>query len=88
MTIDGVGTYQATATQNPPAVYEELSTNYDVRNATFEEIVEISNVLYNSGEITLKEHAVITFDFERATNNLKQNAPGTISSDFICTKRQ
>lgn len=61
---------------------EDISTKYDVRNATFDEIVEMSNELYEAGEISLKEHAVLTFDFGRATTNLKQNAPGYIPSSF------
>lgn len=66
----------ATTPKNSSTVYEELSGKYDVRNATFEEVVEISNVLYGAGEISLAEHALITFDYERATNYLKRNAPG------------
>lgn len=64
------------------ALYEEISNKYDVRNATFEEIVEMSNELYKAGEISFKEHAVLTFDFGRATNHLKQNAPGYILTSF------
>lgn len=64
------------------AFYEEISNKYDVRNATFEEIVEMSNELYEAGEISLKDHAVLTFDFGRATNHLKQNAPGYIPNSF------
>lgn len=61
-------------------LYKELSSRYDVRNATFEEVVEISNALYKAGEITFKEHALITFDYGRATNYLKRNAPGVPSN--------
>ncbi|MGG0670067.1 hypothetical protein [Sporosarcina koreensis] len=61
-------------------VYEELSSRYDVRNATFGELVELSSALYEAGEISLKEHALITFDYERATNYLKRNAPGVPSN--------
>lgn len=61
-------------------LYKELSSRYDVRNATFKEVVEISNALYEAGEISFKEHTLMTFDFERATNYLKQNAPGVPSS--------
>ncbi|MEK5038493.1 hypothetical protein [Sporosarcina sp. FSL K6-3457] len=66
----------ATTQKDSSTVYEELSGKYDVRNATFDEIVAISNTLYEAGEISLKEHALITFDYERATNYLKRNAPG------------
>lgn len=64
------------------AIYKGLSDKYDVRNATFGEIIEISNALYDTGEISLKEHAVLTFDYDRATNNLKRHAPGYIPADF------
>lgn len=70
----------ATIQKDSSTVYEELSGKYDVGNATFEEVVEISNALYEAGEISLKEHMLITFDFERATNHLKQNAPGVPSN--------
>ena len=66
----------ATTQKDSSTVYKDLSRKYDVRNATFEEIVEISNVLYEAGEITLTEHTLITFDYERATNYLKRNTPG------------
>lgn len=64
------------------AIYKGLSDKYDVKNATFEEIVEISNVLYEAGEITFKEHIVLVFDYGRATNNLKRHAPGYVPADF------
>lgn len=63
-------------------VYKGLSSKYDVRNATFEEIVEISNALHAAGEISLQEHGVLTFDFGRATEYLKRNAPGYVSPQF------
>lgn len=68
--------------KDSPAIYKGLSDKHDVRNATFGEIVEISNALYDAGEISLKEHAVLTFDYDRATNNLKRHAPGYIPVEF------
>ena len=68
--------------KNSSDFYKELADKYDVRNATFGDIVEISNALYEVGEISLKEHAVLTFDFDRATNNLKRHAAGYIPVDF------
>lgn len=64
------------------AVWKEISNKYDVRKATFEEVTEISRKLYEAGEITGLEHAIITFDFERATNSLKQYAPGYVPNSF------
>lgn len=72
----------ATTQKDSSTVFEELSGKYDVRNATFGEVVEISNALYEAGEISLKEHAVLTFDYDRATNNLKRHSPGYISANF------
>lgn len=74
----------ATTQKDASAIYEELSSKYDARKATFDEIIEISNTLYEAGEISLKEHMLMTFDFERATNDLKQNAPGVPSSFNMC----
>lgn len=68
--------------EDSSTIYKGLSNKYDVKNATFGEIVEISNALYDAGEISLKEHAVLTFDYERATNNLKRHAPGYVPVDF------
>lgn len=69
-----------TPEKKPSTIYGELSSQYDVRNATFEEIVELSKALYEVGEISLAEHATLTFDYGRATNYLQQNAPGVPSS--------
>ncbi|MFB4165794.1 hypothetical protein ACE1TI_18845 [Alteribacillus sp. JSM 102045] len=67
---------------NSSNTWEELSSKYDVRKATFEEIKEIAKTLYDAGEISLKEHLGLTFDYEKATNYLKQNAPIPISPNF------
>ena len=53
-------------------VWQVLASKYDVRNATFEEIVDMANSLYKVGEIALEEVATLTFDNERATNHIKQ----------------
>ncbi|BDH61664.1 hypothetical protein MTP04_17940 [Lysinibacillus sp. PLM2] len=63
-------------------IWNELSNKYNVRKATFHEIKEISNELYNAGEISLKDVAVLTFDYDKATNYLKRNAPVTIDNSF------
>ncbi|PLR95979.1 hypothetical protein [Bacillus sp. T33-2] len=63
-------------------IYEELASKYNVRNTTFEELTEISKALYDKGEISLKEHMTITFDYERATNNIKQYAVTQVSPKF------
>ena len=67
---------------NSSNTWEELSDKYDVRNATFGEIIEMSEALYGAGEISLKEHATLTFDYDKATDNLKRHAQGYIAADF------
>lgn len=69
-----------TPEKKPSTIYKEISSKYDVRNATFEEIVELSKALYEVGEISLAEHATLTFDYDRATDNLKRHAPGVPSN--------
>ncbi|QDP40873.1 hypothetical protein [Radiobacillus deserti] len=63
-------------------VWGELARKYNVRNANFDDIKSISKALYDSGEISLKEVAVMTFDNERASNYLKQNARAHVPDDF------
>ena len=47
-------------------IHEGLSGKHDIRNATFGEMTGISKLLYAAGEVFLKEHATLTFDFESA----------------------
>src|SRR5690554_5373818 len=59
---------------NSSNIWRELSNKYDVRNATFEEITEVSKALYDAGEISLKEVAILSFDYEKATRDLIHDA--------------
>ncbi|HHY22007.1 MAG TPA: hypothetical protein GX525_09060 [Bacilli bacterium] len=68
--------------KNSPEIWEELSKKYNVRKATFEEVSEISRALYEAGEISLIDHARLTFDMTRASDYLRQHAPMHISKDF------
>lgn len=54
-----------------------MSTEYNVRNASFNEISTVSKKLYQSGDISLAEHAILTFDYERATNDMIRIANGS-----------
>lgn len=47
---------------SPSDVWNELKEKYDIRNASFDELCEISTSLYKANEITLFEHAMFTFD--------------------------
>lgn len=69
-----------------PDVYEELSGKYDIRNATFGEVTEIADALYKAGEISLGELAALTFDYDRATNYMKQAAGMPASAEFSMYK--
>lgn len=53
-------------------IWEELADNYNVRNASFEEICEISYKLYHAGEISLGELAILTFDWNKARERTQQ----------------
>lgn len=61
---------------------QETFTNTNVRAATFEEIVELSKALHAAGKISFKEVATLTFDYERATRYIKENAPSTVAANF------
>lgn len=43
-------------------IWSELSQNYDIRSATYEEIEDISSKLYESGEISLIQKCLLTED--------------------------
>lgn len=53
-------------------VWETLARKYNVRNMTFKDIVAIANSLYEANEISLKEVATMTFDYEKATEYIRQ----------------
>lgn len=64
------------------SVWEEILSKYNVRKATFEEIKEISLRLYEAGEISLLEHAILTFDHEKVANDIKHRARVYVSPNF------
>ncbi|GGB58513.1 hypothetical protein GCM10011409_39970 [Lentibacillus populi] len=64
-------------------IWEELSKKYDVTNATFDELKEISMSLYEYGEISFKGHAILTFDFDRGAESLKEEISG-LSPILLC----
>ncbi|AUJ27015.1 MULTISPECIES: hypothetical protein [Virgibacillus] len=71
----------SSAKKDTPNIWRELSEKYDITNASFEDLNAISTALYEAGQISLREHAGFTFDFNRATESLKQQATG-ISPHF------
>lgn len=63
------------------SIWENLSNEYNVNYGTFADVIRIANSLYEAGEISLREVATMTFDFGKASHDLKQVASG-ISSNF------
>ena len=64
------------------AIFEELASKYDIRNATFEEIKEIGHALYEAGEMTVKQLMMLTFDYDRATQSIKMASNGQAPPNF------
>ena len=64
------------------AIFEELASKYDIRNATFEEVKEIGHALYEAGEMTVKQLMILTFDYDRATQSIKMASNGQASPNF------
>lgn len=64
------------------AIYNDIANKYDVGNITFEELKEVAQELYEAGAITLKEVATMTFDYNRATQSIKQAVNGITAPDF------
>lgn len=50
------------ASNNDPSVdiWVYLGNKYDIHNATFDELCEISHELYTNGEISLLDHGILT----------------------------
>lgn len=46
----------------PESIWREMALKYDVRNITTEETADLSQKLYESGEISLLDHAILSFD--------------------------
>lgn len=64
------------------SIYDEIANQYDVRNMTFEELKEVAQELYEAGAITGKEVVTMTFDYNRATQYIKQVANGFAAPNF------
>ncbi|MEK5231749.1 hypothetical protein MHB42_08205 [Lysinibacillus sp. FSL K6-0232] len=63
-------------------VWEELSQTYNIRNATFNEIKEIASTLHKAGAISGRDVAILTFDYDRAANDIGRYAPISVSTNF------
>lgn len=71
--------------KNSSEIWREISGDYDVRNATFDEISEISRKLYEAGEISLKDLSTLTFDRKKLAEYIRQNVQTPVKSDFNLT---
>lgn len=63
-------------------IWEELSETYDVRNATFHDIKNVAQTLYKVGEISGRDVATLTFDYEKATNDIQRYSKASVSANF------
>lgn len=62
-------------------IWGELAKEYDIRNASFNELSDISTRLYKAGEISLFGHAMLTFDPSKSPQPVKTNIYLTEPSD-------
>lgn len=51
-------------------IWGELSKKYNIRNASFSEVCDISSKLYEAGQISLKNLGDLTFDINRAIQSI------------------
>jgi hypothetical protein len=49
----------------PESIWRKMASKYDVRSITIEETANLSQELYNAGEISLRDHAILSFDPDR-----------------------
>lgn len=69
-------TKTATPVKRGNDVWEVLKEKYDIRHCTFKDLCDISNSLYSAGEISLRDHLMITFDWKKAAEGLSERYPG------------
>lgn len=67
---------------NSSNIWEELSSKYDIRKATFEEVKEISLALYKDGKISVGEHLLLTFDKDAANKEIMKQLGITPSPNY------
>jgi hypothetical protein len=46
----------------PESIWRKMASKYDVRSITTEETANLSQELYDAGEISLLDHAILSFD--------------------------
>ncbi|AZT90457.1 hypothetical protein ELD05_07235 [Caldicellulosiruptor changbaiensis] len=60
-------------TNNSSDIWNELSSKYNIRNASFSDIKNISYQLYKAGQISLLNHGILTFDPSESPQRIKPN---------------
>lgn len=75
--IDKLQTYEV-----DESIYYDVKNKYDIRSATFEEVKEMAKELYEAGAITFLDVSILTFDYGRATQYIKQAVNGQTSPNF------
>jgi hypothetical protein len=54
-------------------IWEELAKEYDIRNASFQELCDISFKLYEAGEISFFDLGVLIFDPSKSPQKVRPN---------------
>ncbi|ADL08772.1 hypothetical protein [Thermosediminibacter oceani] len=54
-------------------IWEELAKEYDIRNASFEELHDIAFKLYDTGEISFFDLGVLIFDPSKSPQKVRPN---------------
>jgi len=58
------GSFAACTAPAEPPVWKDLREQHDIRRASFSDLCSISRGLYETGEISLKDHVMLTFNPE------------------------
>jgi len=70
---DGRVEIQDARNDNPSDVWKELAEKFNVQNASFDDIKDISMQLYNAGQINGFECAMLAFDPSESPQSIKPN---------------
>lgn len=58
---------------NSEDIWQKLAKKYNIRNATFDELCDMSKKLYEAGQISLFHHAILTFNPSKSPQPIKPN---------------
>lgn len=60
-------------------IWAELSSKYNIRQTTFDDLCEIADRLYSTGQISFSDLAMMTFDWKRAADDLRKDYPDVVA---------